>query len=58
MKVGVFIPVYKESEQLEPLLRALLADPYPDKEIVVCADEPTEKTRTLIADDGRVVSGG
>ncbi len=50
MRVGVFVPVYKGSEQLEPLLRALIADPYPDKEIVVCADEPTERTRALIAE--------
>jgi poly-beta-1,6-N-acetyl-D-glucosamine synthase len=49
MRVGVFIPVYRESEQLELLLRTLLADPYPEKEIVVCADEPTEKTNALIA---------
>ena len=48
-KVGVFIPVYRESEQLEPLLRTLIADPYPEKEIVVCADEPAGKTDALIA---------
>ncbi len=55
MRVGVFIPVYRESEQLEPLLRGLLADPYPDREIVVCADEPTERTRALISELGDVV---
>ncbi len=55
MKVGVFVPVYKESEQLKPLLKALIADPYQNKEIVVCADEPTERTRTLIAETGGIV---
>ncbi len=48
MRVGVFVPVYQESEQLEPLLNSLIADPYPEKEIVVCVDEPTEETRALI----------
>ena len=47
-KVGIFIPVYRESEQLEPLLRSLIADPYPEKNIIVCADEPTGKTDALI----------
>ena len=53
MNVGVFIPVYKESEQLEPLLQVLLADPYMNKEIIVCVDEPTEKTEVIIAAMGR-----
>jgi poly-beta-1,6-N-acetyl-D-glucosamine synthase len=52
MKVGVFIPIYRESEQLELLLKALLADPYLEKEIIVCADEPTGKTSALIAEMG------
>jgi biofilm PGA synthesis N-glycosyltransferase PgaC len=55
MKVGVFIPVYKESEQLEPLLMTLRTDPYPDKDIIVCADEPTEKTKALIEATGEGV---
>ena len=50
MNVGVFIPVYKESEQLEPLLQVLLADPYMNKEIIVCVDEPTEKTEVIITE--------
>ncbi len=48
MKLGIFIAVYKESEQLEPLLRFLGEDAYQDKEIYVCVDEPTEKTKSLI----------
>jgi len=55
MKVGVFIPAYRESEQLGPLIETLLADTYPDKDIIVCIDEPTEKTKALIESmDGRV----
>jgi glycosyltransferase involved in cell wall biosynthesis len=35
IKVGIFIPVYKESDQLEVLIKTLITEPYPDKEIVV-----------------------
>jgi poly-beta-1,6-N-acetyl-D-glucosamine synthase len=48
MKVGIFVPVYRESGQLKQLLDALLADPYRDKEIIVCVDDPTEKTTALV----------
>jgi len=48
-RVGIFIPVYRESKHLELLLHTLIEDTYPDKKIVVCIDEPTDKTRGLIA---------
>ena len=35
--------------QLEPMLRILLEDPYPEKEIVVCIDEPTQASERLVA---------
>jgi cellulose synthase/poly-beta-1,6-N-acetylglucosamine synthase-like glycosyltransferase len=47
--------VYRESDQLEPLIRTLIADPYPDKEIVVCVDEPTQKTEATIVALGDLV---
>ncbi len=43
----VFIPVYRESEFLEPLLDKLVADSSEKKEIVVVVDEPTEKSLSL-----------
>ncbi|MBS7614464.1 glycosyltransferase family 2 protein [Candidatus Bathyarchaeota archaeon] len=46
-KISVFIPVYHESEFLEPLLSRLLEDPYDEKEIFVIVDEPTEKSLCL-----------
>ncbi|MEM2309827.1 MAG: glycosyltransferase family 2 protein [Candidatus Bathyarchaeia archaeon] len=42
--ISIFIPVYKESDFLEPLLRGLLEDPYREKEIFVVIDEPTERS--------------
>jgi glycosyltransferase involved in cell wall biosynthesis len=56
VRVGIFIPVYRESKHLEPLLHALIEDPYPDKRIVVCIDEPTDETRELIAAMGNLSS--
>ncbi len=55
MKVGIFIPVYKESDQLEALIKTLITEPYPDKEIVVCVDEPTQKTKATIAEFEHIV---
>ena len=43
-KISILIPVYRESETLEYLLRDLLLDPYPKKEIIVVVDEPTSKS--------------
>ena len=43
-KISVFIPVYRESRFLEPLLTYLLNDPYENKEIFVVIDEPTQKS--------------
>jgi poly-beta-1,6-N-acetyl-D-glucosamine synthase len=48
VKISVYIPVYKESRHLEKMLNCLTQDPYPEKEIVVCIDEPTPKSRSLI----------
>lgn len=42
--ISIFIPVYRESDFLEPLLRSLLEDPYREKEIFVVIDEPTERS--------------
>jgi len=45
--VSVFIPIYKESGLLEPLLNVLLKDPYQSKEIFVVIDAPTKKSLNL-----------
>lgn len=42
--ISIFIPVYRESDFLEPLLRSLLEDPYGEKEIFVIVDEPTDRS--------------
>lgn len=42
--ISIFIPVYRESDFLEPLLRSLLKDSCKEKEIFVVIDEPTEKS--------------
>ena len=47
--LSIVIPVFKESEYLEPLLNKLLSDPYARKEIFVAIDIPTEKSLELIA---------
>jgi len=46
-KISVFIPVYRESETLEPLLADLLADPYEDKEVFAVVDEPTPRSLSI-----------
>jgi len=46
-RVTVLVPVYRGSPQLRGLLEALVRDPYPDKEVMVCVDAPTEETRAL-----------
>jgi len=47
-KISIFIPVYGESELLEPLLVDLLTDPYQNKEIFLVVDEPTPKSLKLV----------
>jgi cellulose synthase/poly-beta-1,6-N-acetylglucosamine synthase-like glycosyltransferase len=47
-KISIFIPVYRESELLEPLLVDLLIDPYESKEIFLVVDEPTPKSLKLV----------
>ncbi|RLI33996.1 hypothetical protein DRO53_04575 [Candidatus Bathyarchaeota archaeon] len=42
--VSVFIPVFRESKLLKPLLEKLIKDPYPCKEIICIIDEPTQKS--------------
>jgi len=46
-RVSVLVPVYRGSKQLDGLLEALGRDPYPDKEVIVCVDAPTDETRAL-----------
>lgn len=54
-KISVFIPVYRESKLLKPLLVNLLNDPYEDKEILVVIDEPTDYSLKLAKEfNGRV----
>jgi cellulose synthase/poly-beta-1,6-N-acetylglucosamine synthase-like glycosyltransferase len=43
-KISIFIPVYRESDLLEPLLRSLLDDSYGEKEIFIVIDEPTPRS--------------
>jgi len=45
---SIFIPVYRESDLLKPLLERLLADPYKEKEIFVVIDEPTAKSLSIV----------
>ena len=46
-EISVFIPIYKESDILEPLLERLLNELYDEKEIFVIIDEPTERSIDL-----------
>jgi len=45
---SIFIPVYRESDLLKPLLERLLADPYEEKEIFVVVDEPTARSLQIV----------
>jgi len=45
---SIFIPVYRESDLLKPLLERLLADPYEEKEIFVVIDEPTTRSFSIV----------
>jgi biofilm PGA synthesis N-glycosyltransferase PgaC len=42
-RISVIIPVYGEAYRLGELLNRLLDDPYPDKEVLVAADEPSRE---------------
>jgi len=46
-EISIFIPVYKESEFLEKLLKRLI-NQGTNKEIFVVVDEPTKKTAEII----------
>ncbi len=43
-EIDVFIPVYKESKVLEPLIRELVTDNYINKKLFVIIDKPTRKS--------------
>jgi glycosyltransferase involved in cell wall biosynthesis len=58
VKLSVIIPCYNEVGTIDAILDAVVAAPYPDKEIIVvddCSRDGTrEKLRTVIAPSGRV----
>jgi len=43
MKVSIILPVYKNGSCLNEVLKSLSEDPYPEKEVIVIVDEPTEE---------------
>jgi biofilm PGA synthesis N-glycosyltransferase PgaC len=47
-KISVFIPVFRESQLLKNMLNFLIKDSYENKEILVCIDEPSEKSIKLV----------
>ena len=47
-KISILIPVYRESELLEPLLKSLIADFYQPKEVLCIIDDPTEKSLKIV----------
>jgi len=47
-KISILIPVYRESDLLEPLLTDLLRDPYRFKEVLVVIDKPTETSINVV----------
>ena len=47
-KISVFIPVYRESSLLRSLLKRLIEDPYPLKEIICIIDDPTEESLKIV----------
>jgi glycosyltransferase involved in cell wall biosynthesis len=50
MKLSVVIPCYNERATIEPLVEAVCAAPWPDKEIIIVDDASTDGTRELIRD--------
>jgi glycosyltransferase involved in cell wall biosynthesis len=43
MKISIILPVYKNGSCLNEVLKSLSEDPYPEKEVIVIVDEPTEE---------------
>ena len=48
MRLSIIIPCFNEINTLEPLLDAVWAAPYADKEIIVIDDSSTDGTRELL----------
>jgi cellulose synthase/poly-beta-1,6-N-acetylglucosamine synthase-like glycosyltransferase len=43
MKISIILPVYKNGSCLNEVLKSLSEDHYPEKEVIVIVDEPTEE---------------
>jgi cellulose synthase/poly-beta-1,6-N-acetylglucosamine synthase-like glycosyltransferase len=54
-KVSIIVPVLRWSRTLEDTLQKLIADPFPDKEVIVAIDEPTPHSLELAQRYGRTV---
>lgn len=54
-RLSIFVPVYQESDLLEPLLKELVRDSYQSKEIFVVIDEPTGKSLEITDRMGKEV---
>lgn len=52
--ISILIPVYREAELLDSLLKDLLNDSFKEKEIIVTIDEPTEDSKEIIKKHGSV----
>jgi glycosyltransferase involved in cell wall biosynthesis len=50
MKLSVCVPCYNEAATIEPVIEAVLAAPYQDKEIIVVDDCSTDGTREILRD--------
>ncbi|PIQ85581.1 MAG: glycosyl transferase [Candidatus Omnitrophica bacterium CG11_big_fil_rev_8_21_14_0_20_45_26] len=48
MKLSIVIPCYNEKNTIERLIRAVLAAPFPDKEIIVVDDGSADGTRDIL----------
>ncbi len=48
MRVSVIIPCYNEIATIEKIVDAVLAAPYPDKEIIIVDDLSTDGTREIL----------
>ena len=58
MKLSIIIPCYNENETIEKIVDAVVAAPYPDKQIIVVddgsRDGTREKLRDVVEPSGRV----